>query len=241
MFVSFWWVAKRWSAVNYLSGTVPFLVALPNINHWTELCVCILSSVSIRVHKPMSLDCIQNVTSIINVISKVIVVDACNWKNQKKSQHRTLLAKQRAVRTAFFFWNKTSDIFLLIIFICACVIIVHVYVISLTVRHAIDVLDTWKYHSLSLSLALYGSVLYSCAQAAREKICIHRISFAWYAAKEEKEHFFFLLHKMNGCFFSLILLLSFCLSSRASSLCSLVLLIFVLLAFRLAHQSYLFM
>lgn len=155
----------------------------------------------------------------------------------KKSQHR-------AQRTAFFLWNKTSDIFLLIIFICACVI-VHVYVISLTVRHAIDVLDTWKYHSpslfLSVSLARIVWNRFVLVRAARERkfvfIAFHLLCLIF--SQRRKEHFF-LLHKMNGRFFlSLIPLLSFvsCIVVVFISFVD----FFVLLAFRLAHQSYLFM
>lgn len=127
------YVAKRWNAENYLSRTVPFLVTFPNINH----SYFFFSFVSVRQSRVW--ECIQNVTSIITVISKVIVVDAYNETERFHATTTTTAAviltlhyvyslqlKRKSERereieqfTAFFLWNKASDIFLLIIFICA--------------------------------------------------------------------------------------------------------------------------
>lgn len=143
---------------------------------------------STRANNSMS-QRIENVTSIINVISKVIVVDACNkterFKTEKK---RSTKLKHYActAHTAFFLWNKTSDIFLLIIFICACVI-VHVYVISLT-----GTTCNWCIGHMKISLSLHCMEAFCTRARARENLYSSLISFAWYSTQRRKEHFFFL-------------------------------------------------
>lgn len=116
-------VAKRWSAVNYLSRTVPFLVALPNINHWTFFSDS-PSLVSTRARNSMS-QRISNVTSIINVISKVIVVDACNKteKIRTKKPNRMKWTQYSVVDGIFFSYEIKPVIYFSSLFLFTLVLL----------------------------------------------------------------------------------------------------------------------